>query len=173
MQQKHSTLLQKACALLQKHSTLFAEGMRLVAKTHHLVAEGMRRITKVLHLTCRRLCIVVKALHRSCRRHAPCCKSTPLYSQKACALLQKHSTLFAEGMRHVAKALHLICTRQAFCSKSISHYGRRHALYSKSTPLQLQKACALLQQRSTLFAEGIRIVAKAIHFIYRRYATCS
>ena len=107
--------------------------------------------------------LVAKALHFIRRRHAPCCESTPLYSQKVCALLRKDSTLFARGRRLVAKAFHTMAEDMRFIAKALHLSCRRHAPCCSSALLYLQKACALLQKQYTLFTEGMRLVVKAFH----------
>ena len=140
------TVYAELIPMLQMHFDLFVECNMLCYNVFRFVCRSVSCLTaNVLHYICRMHsssskcmspCIqIAKPLHLICRRHAPCSKSTPLYLQKACALLQelsfysqkvctllrKYSTVFAEGMRFVAKAL--------------SHYGRRHAPCSKSNPL--------------------------------------
>ena len=58
---------------------------------------SMRFIAKAPHTNAEDKCLVAKARHFIRRRHAPCSKSTSPYLHKACALLQKHSTLLAKG----------------------------------------------------------------------------
>ena len=124
-----------ACAFLQKHSTLFAEGMRLAAKAPHLICRRHAPCSKTLHTIAEDMRFVAKVLHFSCRRHAHCCSSALLYLQKTRVLLQKHSTLFTEGMRLVAKALHLFAEGVRPSSKALHFSCRRHAPGCKSIPL--------------------------------------
>ena len=91
-------------------------------------------------------------------------------------MLQKFSTLFAEGMylaakalhtcssmRLVAKAPHTIAEDMRFVAKVLHFSCRRHAHCCSSALLYLQKTRVLLQKHSNLFTEGMRLVAKALH----------
>ena len=101
------------------------------------------------------------------------CIHFPANASRLVYRLQNHSTLFAEGMRLVAKESQLICRRHAPCSKSTPLYLQKACALLQELSFYSQKVCTLLRKYSTVFAEGMRLVAKALSHYGRRHAPCS